>query len=39
MTYYNVAIIVGAVSHAVDYRRSAGGFIHGFRYTGRHCPD
>ena len=25
----------GAASHAVDYRRSAGGFIHGFRYNSR----
>ncbi|CAJ1353618.1 unnamed protein product [Effrenium voratum] len=25
----------GAVSHGRDYRRSAGGFIHGFRYTAR----
>ncbi|XP_022095421.1 FAD-dependent oxidoreductase domain-containing protein 2-like [Acanthaster planci] len=25
----------GALSHAVDYRKSAGGFIHGFRYTAR----
>ncbi|XP_038065609.1 FAD-dependent oxidoreductase domain-containing protein 2-like [Patiria miniata] len=25
----------GAISHAVDYRKSAGGFIHGFRYTAR----
>ncbi|CAE7938821.1 FOXRED2, partial [Symbiodinium sp. KB8] len=25
----------GALSHGRDYRRSAGGFIHGFRYTAR----
>lgn len=25
----------GAVAHALDFRRSAGGFIHGFRYTSR----
>lgn len=25
----------GALAHARDYRRSAGGFIHGFRYTVR----
>ena len=24
----------GAVSHSLDFRKSAGGFIHGFRYTG-----
>jgi len=22
------------VTHSLDYRKSAGGFIHGFRYTG-----
>ena len=26
----------GTVTHSLDYRKSAGGFIHGFRYTGRH---
>jgi len=26
---------VGALAHSRDYRRSAGGFIHGFRYTAR----
>ncbi|XP_071797153.1 FAD-dependent oxidoreductase domain-containing protein 2-like [Asterias amurensis] len=25
----------GAISHAVDHPKSAGGFIHGFRYTAR----
>ena len=25
----------GAVAHALDFQRSAGGFIHGFRYTSR----
>jgi hypothetical protein len=25
----------GSISHAVDHRKSAGGFIHGFRYTAR----
>uniref|UniRef100_A0A915II25 Flavin-containing monooxygenase n=1 Tax=Romanomermis culicivorax TaxID=13658 RepID=A0A915II25_ROMCU len=24
---------IGALSHSLDYKRSAGGFIHGFRYT------
>ena len=24
----------GTITHSLDYRRSAGGFIHGFRYTG-----
>jgi len=24
----------GTVTHSLDYRKSAGGFIHGFRYTG-----
>ncbi|MEE6511949.1 hypothetical protein FKM82_018845 [Ascaphus truei] len=27
--------VVGAASHAIDFRKSAGGFIHGFRYTAR----
>ena len=26
----------GVVTHSLDYRKSAGGFIHGFRYTGRY---
>ena len=26
--------MLGVASHAVDYRESSGGFIHGFRYTG-----
>jgi len=25
---------VGTATHSLDYRKSAGGFIHGFRYTG-----
>ncbi|XP_017271956.1 FAD-dependent oxidoreductase domain-containing protein 2 isoform X1 [Kryptolebias marmoratus] len=27
--------VLGAASHSRDYRASAGGFIHGFRYTAR----
>ncbi|XP_074127678.1 FAD-dependent oxidoreductase domain-containing protein 2 [Sminthopsis crassicaudata] len=27
--------VLGTASHSVDYRKSAGGFIHGFRYTAR----
>ena len=27
-------LVAGVVSHSLDYRKSAGGFIHGFRYTG-----
>ncbi|XP_078388208.1 FAD-dependent oxidoreductase domain-containing protein 2 [Cetorhinus maximus] len=27
--------IIGTASHSIDYRKSAGGFIHGFRYTAR----
>ena len=26
--------IAGTASHSLDHRKSAGGFIHGFRYTG-----
>ena len=25
---------VGPPTHSLDHRKSAGGFIHGFRYTG-----
>ena len=28
-----VPLHAGAVGHARDYRKAAGGFIHGFRYT------
>lgn len=36
--------ILGTASHSLDYRKSAGGFIHGFRYTGEpgwaiSCPQ
>ena len=27
-------MLAGVASHGVDYKKSAGGFIHGFRYTG-----
>ncbi|KAK3596169.1 hypothetical protein CHS0354_020627 [Potamilus streckersoni] len=27
--------VAGTASHSLDFRKSAGGFIHGFRYTGR----
>ncbi|XP_048448900.1 FAD-dependent oxidoreductase domain-containing protein 2, partial [Rhincodon typus] len=27
--------IIGTAGHSIDYRKSAGGFIHGFRYTAR----
>ncbi|XP_053325035.1 FAD-dependent oxidoreductase domain-containing protein 2 [Spea bombifrons] len=27
--------VVGTASHGIDFRKSAGGFIHGFRYTAR----
>ena len=26
--------IIGGAAHSLDYRKSAGGFIHGFRYSG-----
>ena len=28
-------LVAGTATHSIDYRRSAGGFIHGFRYTTR----
>ncbi|XP_042201055.1 FAD-dependent oxidoreductase domain-containing protein 2 isoform X2 [Callorhinchus milii] len=27
--------VIGTAAHSIDYRKSAGGFIHGFRYTTR----
>ena len=27
-------IIAGVATHSLDWRKSAGGFIHGYRYTG-----
>lgn len=27
--------IAGTATHSLDYRKSAGAFIHGFRYTGK----
>jgi hypothetical protein len=29
-------LVAGVVSHSLDWRKSAGGFIHGYRYTGIH---
>ena len=29
----------GTNTHSLDFRRSAGGFIHGFRYTGKSVSD
>lgn len=26
--------VAGTATHSLDFRKSAGGFIHGFRYTG-----
>lgn len=26
--------LAGTATHSLDFRKSAGGFIHGFRYTG-----
>ena len=28
--------VIGAAGHSLDFRQSAGGFIHGFRYTGQY---
>ncbi|XP_053577354.1 FAD-dependent oxidoreductase domain-containing protein 2 isoform X3 [Bombina bombina] len=33
--YTRGLFVVGTASHAIDFRQSAGGFIHGFRYTAR----
>lgn len=30
--------ILGAAGHSLDFRKAAGGFIHGFRYTGNVYP-
>lgn len=34
-TDYKGMFVAGTASHSLDFRKSAGGFIHGFRYTGR----
>lgn len=26
--------VAGSAAHSLDFRKAAGGFIHGFRYTG-----
>ena len=31
--------VAGTAAHSLDYRRAAGGFIHGFRYTGESHAD
>lgn len=31
--------VLGTAGHSRDYRSSAGGFIHGFRYTGESPTD
>ena len=31
---YPGMFIAGGASHSLDFRKSAGGFIHGYRYTG-----
>jgi len=32
---YSGLYYAGGVTHSLDWRKSAGGFIHGFRYTGK----
>lgn len=31
---YLCTLLAGTNTHSIDFRKSAGGFIHGFRYTG-----
>lgn len=31
---YKNMFVAGTATHSLDFRKSAGGFIHGFRYTG-----
>jgi hypothetical protein len=33
-TQYPGLYFIGALTHSIDYERSSGGFINGFRYTG-----
>ncbi|XP_063796385.1 FAD-dependent oxidoreductase domain-containing protein 2 [Pseudophryne corroboree] len=33
--YTRGLFVVGTASHSIDFRKSSGGFIHGFRYTAR----
>ena len=35
VTLYSDPSTAGVASHSLDYRKSAGGFIHGYRYTGK----
>jgi len=37
MLDYCPCIIAGVMTHSLDYRKSAGAFIHGFRYTGMYA--
>lgn len=37
-TYTHLSTIAGTASHSLDFKKSAGGFIHGFRYTGKLLP-
>ena len=32
---YPGMFVAGTASHSLDFRKSAGGFIHGYRYTGK----
>lgn len=32
---FKCLFLTGTNTHVLDYKRSAGGFIHGFRYSGR----
>ena len=32
---YENLFFAGTVTHSLDFRKSSGGFIHGFRYTGK----
>ena len=33
-TQYDDLYFLGPLGHILDFRKAAGGFIHGFRYTG-----
>lgn len=32
----HIPFAAGVNAHSLDYRKSAGGFIHGYRYTGNY---
>ena len=36
MKYFSVFFLAGVSTHSLDFLKSAGGFIHGYRYSGKY---